>query len=190
MNGKSQPTYSGASDGVVAGRYRLIRLLGEGERKRTYLAEDTVVGRQVALAMVKPEALHSDPRGTAREVEAICQTGGHDNIVTLHDRGTADGSDYLVFEYLSGGNLRDYLADRRHNHEPITPEELRRLGRQLARALSHVHARGLLHRDVAPANIWLDERHVAHLGDFDSAMPLNASPGMEGARHDRGVCIA
>jgi len=179
MNDKSRPAISGDSDGVVAGRYRLIRLLGEGERKRTYLAEDTIVGRQVALAMVKPDALHSDPRGTAREVAAICQTGNHDNVVTLYDRGTADGSDYLVFEYLSGGNLREHLAQRRRNHESITPEELRRLGRQLARALSHVHARGLLHRDVAPANIWLDERHVAHLGDFDSAMPLNAPPGIE-----------
>src|SRR5215469_11415609 len=173
MNDKSRPAISGDSDGVVAGRYRLIRLLGEGERKRTYLAEDTIVGRQVALAMVKLDALHSDPRGTAREVAAICQTGNHDNGVTLYDRGTADGSDYLVFEYLSGGNLREHLAQRRRNHESITPEELRRLGRQLARALSHVHARGLLHRDVAPANIWLDERHVAHLGDFDSAMRID-----------------
>src|SRR6516162_4928148 len=96
-------------DGTVfAGRYRLIHELGEGDRKRTYLAEDTVVGRQVALAIIKPEAAGLDPSGAAREVDALCQTGSHENIVTLYDRGTADGTDYLVFEYLGGGNTRDF----------------------------------------------------------------------------------
>jgi serine/threonine protein kinase len=172
MDVGSASVATGAGAGTVfAGRYRLIHLLGEGDRKRTYLAEDTVVGRQVALAIIKPEAAGSDPRGATREVEALCQTGRHDNIVTLYDRGIAEGVDYLVFEYLSGGNLRDFLTERKRKRKGLSVDELRRLGRQLARALAHVHARGLLHRDVAPANIWLDERQMAHLGDFDSAIP-------------------
>ncbi|HEX4099228.1 MAG TPA: protein kinase [Pseudonocardiaceae bacterium] len=139
---------------VIAGRYRLVHFLGEGDRKRTYLAEDTLLaGREVALALVKSEAAGSDPHGTLREVEAICRTGNHENIVTLYDQGIAEGIEYIVFEYLSGGNLRDYLAERKARREALSADEVRRLGRQLARGLSHVHGSGLLHRDIAPANI-------------------------------------
>lgn len=178
MHEESAPSTAGAPDGdLFAGRYRLIRELGAGDRKRTYLAEDTILPRQVAVALVKPEAAGSDPQGTVREAEALCQTGNHDNIVTMYDRGTVEGTDYLVFEYLPGGNLRDLLAKRKQRRQPLTAEEVRRLGRQLARGLSHVHARGLLHRDLAPGNIWFDERDVAHLGDFDSAVPKDADHG-------------
>jgi len=98
--------------------------------------------------------------------QALCRAGGHDNIVTLYDRGSADGTDYLVFEYLAGGTLRNYFQAVRR----LPVDEIMRFGRQLARALSQLHQRGLIHRDVAPANVWLDERNVAHLGDFDSAV--------------------
>jgi hypothetical protein len=64
--------------------------------------------------------------------------------------------------------LRDYLAAR--GGDPLPADEVMRFGRQLARALSQVHGHGLIHRDIAPANVWLDERNVAHLGDFDSAV--------------------
>ncbi len=177
MGDESVSAALAARDGtVIAGRYRLAHLLGEGDRKRTYLAEDTLLaGRQVALALVKPEAAGSDPHGTMREVAAICRIGNHDNIVTLYDQGTAEGTEYLVFEYLSGGDLRDYLAERKRKHEPLSADEVRKLGRQLARALMQVHNSGLLHRDVAPANIWLDERGVPHLGDFDSAIPKSSA---------------
>jgi hypothetical protein len=97
--------------------------------------------------------------------------------VTLYDRGTAGALEYLVFEYLSGGTLREYLAAQEEHRLPV--DDVMRLGRQLARALSHVHQRGLIHRDVAPANIWLDERNVAHLGDFDSADSPDAGHSTE-----------
>jgi serine/threonine protein kinase len=155
---------------VFAGRYRIIGLLGEGDRKRTYLAEDTVVPRRVALALVKPTAGHADPEGTRREAQALAKAGTHDNVVTLYDWGIIDGTEYLVFDHMSGGTLREYLAKLRERGRPLPADEVARLGRQLARALAHVHKLGLVHRDVAPANVWLDERRVAHLGDFDSAV--------------------
>ncbi len=65
-----------------------------------------------------------------------------------------------------GGTLARYLAE----NGPMPLDALLRLGRQLCRGLSHLHSRGLIHRDVSPENIWLDERFVAHLGDFDSAV--------------------
>lgn len=160
---------------AFAGRYRIIELLGEGDRKRTYLALDTNLERKVALSLIKPEAAQSDPAGTKREVEILCQTGSHDNIVTLYDSGVFRGTEYLVLEFLSGGTLRDYLDKMSRQNRHVPAADVMRFGRQMARALSQVHGRGLIHRDIAPANIWLDERQVAHLGDFDSATRIGAA---------------
>jgi serine/threonine protein kinase len=158
---------------VFARRYEIQRLLGEGDRKRTYLARDKKMDRLVAISFVKPEAVLEDPEGTEREAKVLGRIGRHDNIVSLYDYDIAeDGSvEYMVFEYLSGGTLAEYLrrADKR------SLEEVLRLGRQLCRGLSHLHKRGLIHRDVSPENVWLDERHEAHLGDFDSAIPATGA---------------
>jgi hypothetical protein len=158
---------------VFAGRYRIVRPLGEGDRKRTYLAEDTVLGRKVALALIK-EAAEGAPSGAMQEWRALAQTGNNENIVTLHDRGSAEGIDYLVFDYLAGGTLREYFRKRADRDRPFSADEVMKLGRQLARALSHVHKHGLIHRDVAPENVWLDERTEARLGDFDSVIDRDA----------------
>lgn len=152
---------------IFAGRYRIRRFLGEGDRKRTYLVDDTVFPRRVALALIKPEAALSDPEGTRREAEALAKAGTNENIVTLHDSGTIEGTEYLVFDYLSGGTLREYMSKRAERNKPMSVEEVMHLGRRLARALAHVHGLGMIHRDVAPGNVWLDERQLAHLGDFD-----------------------
>jgi hypothetical protein len=165
---------------VFAGRYKIKSFLGEGDRKRTYLAEDKLLGRVVALSVIKPAAAQADPKGTRREVKALVQAGNHDNIVTLYDQGSAEGADYLVFEYLPNGTLRDYLGKCAKRGKPMPIEDVTQLGRQLARALSHVHDQRLIHRDVAPANVWLDQRRVAHLGDFDSAISL-ADPQVHGS---------
>lgn len=160
---------------LFAGRYRIRRFLGEGDRKRTYLADDTVFLREVALALIKHDAALNDPEGTRREAEALALAGRSDNVVTFHDSGTAEGTEYLVFDYLSGGTLREYLAKRAELGERLSAEEVMLLGRRLARALAFVHELGLIHRDVFPGNVWLDERHMAHLGDFDSAVPRDAA---------------
>jgi serine/threonine protein kinase len=153
-----------------AERYIVQGLLGEGDRKRTYLARDVKVDRLVALSLVKPESILSDPGGTSREAKVLGRIGSHDNIVSLYDYDiSADGSaQYIVFEYLGGGTLAEYLGQA----GPLSLAELLRLGRQLSRGLAHLHERGLIHRDVSPENIWLDERRVAHLGDFDSAITI------------------
>jgi serine/threonine protein kinase len=159
---------------VFAERYEIQRLLGEGDRKRTYLAQDMKMGRLVAVSFVKPEGVLSDPEGTEREARVLGRIGAHDNIVSLYNYEIGrDGSvEYMVFEYLSGGTLAEYLEKAGQR----SLDEVLRLGRQLCRGLAHLHKRGLIHRDVSPQNVWLDERHVAHLGDFDSAVPA-AGPG-------------
>lgn len=158
---------------VFAGRYEVQRFLGEGERKRTYLARDTKLDRLVAVSLVKPEAALADPEGTEREAKVLGRIGSHPNIVSLYDYEIdRDGIvQYIVFQYLSGGTLSEYLREAGQ----LSLDDVLRLGRQLCRGLSHLHERGLLHRDVSPDNIWLDERHTAHLGDFDSAVTAASS---------------
>ena len=155
---------------VFAGRYEIQRLLGEGDRKRTYLALDTKMDRLVAISFVKPEAVLEDPEGTEREAKVLGRIGRNTNIVSLYDYDIdADGSvEYMVFEYLSGGTLAEHL--RKPGKRSL--DEILKLGRQLCRGLAHLHKRGLIHRDVSPQNVWFDERHEAHLGDFDSAIPI------------------
>ncbi len=160
---------------LFAQRYVIDRALGEGDRKKTYLAGDRKMGRDVALSFVKPEAMLLDPEGTEREAKVLGRIGIHDNIVSLFDYEIAhDGSaQYMVFEYLRGGTLAGYLQA----HGPLPPGQLFRLGRQLCRGLAHLHDAGLIHRDISPENIWLDERNVAHLGDFDSAVMISGDGG-------------
>ena len=148
-------------------------MLGEGDRKRTYLALDTKMDRLVAVSLVKPEAALSDPEGTEREAKVLGRIGEHDNIVSLYDYEIdSDGSvEYMVFEYLGGGTLTEYLREAGR----LSLDDILRLGRQLCRGLSHLHKGGLIHRDVSPDNVWLDEGHVAHLGDFDSAITDTAT---------------
>ena len=160
---------------IFAGRYRISRFLGEGDRKRTYLADDTVFTRQVALSLIRKAAAESDPEGTRREAEALGKAGTNENIVTLHDSGSVDGIEYLVFDYLRGGTLREYMAKRAERKKPLPVEDVMQLARRLARALVCVHGLGLIHRDVAPGNVWLDEHQMAHLGDFDSVVSRDAA---------------
>lgn len=133
---------------VFAERYEVQRLLGEGDRKRTYLARDAKMDRLVAISLVKPEGVLSDPEGTEREAKVLGRIGEHDNIVSLYNYEIDGGGlvHYMVFEYLSGGTLAEYL--RKSGQRSL--DEVLRLGRQLCRGLAHLHKRasfiGTCHR--------------------------------------------
>jgi serine/threonine protein kinase len=158
---------------LFAERYEIQRFLGEGDRKKTYLARDSKMDRLVALSVVKPEAMLADPEGTEREARVLGRIGSHSNIVSLHDYviDRARPAEFMVFEYLEGGTLADYLQ----RAGVLDVEDILRFGRQLCRGLAHLHGKRLIHRDVSPTNIWLDERREAHLGDFDSAITIEAA---------------
>lgn len=166
----------GSLDGIELGkifaeRYRLERLLGEGDRKKTYLAEDVKFGdRLVALSLVKPNAAHLDPDGTRREANLLSRVTEHNHIVGFHDANVDGPVQYLVFEYLSGGTFAELIERTAAERDAIPAQSIVRFGRQLAGALAHIHAAGVLHRDVAPHNIWLGSLEKAKLGDFDSAI--------------------
>jgi serine/threonine protein kinase len=158
---------------LFAGRYRIDHLIGEGPRKQTYRAWDLKAHRQVALAVMLPGA---DPLATHREVEMLGKVCPHPNIVTLHEADLDAEAPYLVFEYIPGGELRDYCRDVQSQGRNVPLRDFFRTARQLCRALAQVHGRGLIHRDVSATHIWLDERGEAHLGDFDRAMSLDEPP--------------
>jgi serine/threonine protein kinase len=154
---------------VFAGRYRIEHDIAHGERKWTYLASDMKANgrRQVALAVMEPGA---DSAASQREVEMMGKVGSHDSIVTLYDFDLDAPNPYLVFEYLPRGRLSDHIQDLQASGSQLPLFDFFRTARQLCRALAHVHEHGVIHRDVAATNILLDERSVAHLGDFDTAI--------------------
>jgi len=153
-----------------ADRYRVDHLIGEGPRKQTYLAWDLNARRLVALAVMLPG---TDPLATEREVEMLAKVSPHPNIVTLYEADLDADPPYLVFEYLPGGELRDYYRNLQSQGQQVPLRDFFRTARQLCRALAQVHGKGLVHRDVSATHIWLDERGEAHLGDFDRAMSLD-----------------
>lgn len=159
---------------VLGGRYRLVAPVGVGTSSRVFLAVDTQLRRRVAVKLLH-EALAEDDaflrrfRAEARAAGAL----SHPNIVAVFDWGEdrADGGavvPYLVTEYLGGGSLRSVL-DR---GTPLTQSQTIVVGLDAARALSHAHLRGLVHRDVKPGNLLFDDERRLRLADFGLARAL------------------
>jgi len=151
----------------VARRFELRRLLGGGATGRVYEAVDTLLGMPVALKLLQLGGAPGDPERQAyvrfaREAEAAGRLR-HPNIVTLYDAQSASG--LFVFELMPGGTLADRLA----TGGPLTPAAARRLALDLLAALGAAHERGIVHRDVKPANVFFDVAGNAKLGDFGGA---------------------
>jgi predicted transcriptional regulator len=159
-----------------AGRFNIEHLLGEGHRKVAYLARDTKMHRSVALVLLKPEQALADPESIEQETRVLGKIGAHDNIVRLYDLDSDGQVRYMVFEYLPYGTLADHIREVKKDGTPVPLAEMLRYGRQICRALSHLHLKGILHRDLSPRNIWLDDRRGAHVGDFDTAIFVDEPP--------------
>ncbi|HVB06255.1 MAG TPA: PASTA domain-containing protein [Acidimicrobiales bacterium] len=154
---------------VLAGRYRLDGALGTGASAHVYRATDLRLGRVVALKLLHPglggdEAFLRRFRAEAQAVAAL----SHANLVRLYDWGWEEGEPFLVLEYLPGGSLRDLLDDGLL----LSPAQAAEVGAAAARGLAHAHRRGLVHRDVKPANLLFDEEGVVRVADFGLARAL------------------
>lgn len=159
-------------DAALAGRYRLVRELGRGGMAVVYLADDLRHPRQVALKVLQPDvgaALGAERFG--REI-AIAAGLNHPHILPLHDSGTADDLLWYVMPWVRGGSLRERL--RREGQLPV--DDAVRLVRQVAAALDHAHASGLVHRDIKPENILLHEGE-AMVADFGIALACSTAAG-------------
>jgi serine/threonine protein kinase len=155
-----------------AGRYKVERLLGEGERKQVYLARDVVVDRDVALALIAPEEPMEGGLTLAQwESRVTGQLVNHPHVVTIYDMGEHEGQTYMVSQYMRGGDLRGVLRRARADGSLLPLASATRYAIEICDALAYAHARDIIHRDVQPGNIWLDEPEgSAHLGDFDLAL--------------------
>ncbi len=109
-----------APTSFAAGRYRVSRLLGEGAKKRVYLAHDTRLDRDVALALIKTEGLDEGGRvRVRREAQAMGRLGDHPRIVTVYDTGDENGQPYIVSEYMDGGDLETRLEVSDSHRLPV-----------------------------------------------------------------------
>jgi class 3 adenylate cyclase len=155
-----------------AGRYQVVRLIGEGSRKRVYLARDTVLRREVALSTLKGGPVSdTDLSRARREAEAMARLSDHPNVVPLYDVGEEDGQLFLVSQYMTGGDLQNAIAAAPGGRLGIT--EAVRIALQIARALERAHEQQLVHRDVKPANVWSAPDGTVKLGDFGLALALD-----------------
>jgi serine/threonine protein kinase len=150
-------------------RYRVIEQIGNGLRKRVWRAHDTVLDRDVAIALMHSEGLDESERvRMEREVRLVARLGSHPNIVTLYDVQDLDGTPGMVFEYVSGGSLDDLLRATGRRGLPL--RDAVRITDQVARALEAVHREAALFRDLKPGNVLLTGEGTAKLCDFGYAM--------------------
>ncbi|MGW0600476.1 serine/threonine-protein kinase [Streptomyces sp. NPDC002776] len=145
---------------VVAGRYRLDDLLGRGGAADVYEGMDLRLRRPVAVKVFRPDGAADTEERFDSEGRLLAQLQ-HPGLITVYDCGRDDATPYLVMELVRGTTLR-----RRITEAPLAPAAACRIGAALASALAHVHRAGVVHRDVKPANILLDEEGAPHLTDF------------------------
>lgn len=155
-----------APGAIVAGRYRLVALLGRGGMGEVYRADDLTLDQPVALKFLAEGIATSDARlaqfhnelRTARQVS-------HKNVCRLYDLGETDGRRFLTMEYVDGEDLSVSL--RRFGRMP--PDKAVQIARQLCAGISAAHERGVLHRDLKPANVMLDGNGDVRITDFGIA---------------------
>ena len=126
----------------ASGRYQVERLLGEGAKKRVYLARDTRLNRDIALAVIKTDGLDAEGRTRVRrEAGAMGQLGDHPHVVTVHDIVEEGEQLYIVSQFMSGRDLDVRLGAAENRRLPV--DEALRLGDEIAQALEHAHAHGV-----------------------------------------------
>ena len=155
------------TESFANGRYVVRRFLGEGGKKRVYLAHDTVLDRDVAFALIKvdPEDEVSRTRVT-REAQAMGRLGSHPHIVTVFDLGEHEGRPYMVTELMAGGDVEGLLECAENRRLPL--EQAVEIAKAVCRGLEFAHSRQLVHRDLKPGNVWLTEDGVAKIGPWET----------------------
>jgi len=149
---------------ALEGRYEIIRLLGRGGMAAVFLARDLVLERQVAIKVLPP-----DMTGDGQLIARFQQEGktaaklDHPNIIPIHRVESEAGLVYIVMKYVSGQSLEDKLSKSKRR---LPIPQIRQILREAALALGHAHRRHIVHRDVKPANIMLDEDGRVVLTDF------------------------
>ncbi|HYX45028.1 MAG TPA: serine/threonine-protein kinase, partial [Acidimicrobiales bacterium] len=154
---------------VLGGRYRLLAPIGTGASAHVFLAEDVKLRRRVAVKVLHPaladdEAFLRRFRAEAHAAAAL----NHPNVMAVHDWGEEADGPFIVCEFLGGGSLRAILDGGTR----LTPSQALVVGLEAARALDYASRRGLVHRDVKPANLLFDDEGRLRIADFGLARAL------------------
>jgi serine/threonine-protein kinase len=151
---------------LVDGRYRVSARLGSGGMADVYLAHDTLLGRQVALKLLHHHFAEDQEFVERFRREASSAAGlSHPNVVAVFDRGEWDGTYYIAMEYLPGRSLKAVVRE----HGPLSPGDAIDIVVQILLAARFAHRRGIIHRDIKPHNVILDEEGRAKVTDFGIA---------------------
>ena len=158
--------------GSRCGSYEIVQLIGEGGMGSVYRANDTRLGRQVALKLIRRELL-DDPASMARfgREARLLASLNHPHIATIHGIEESEGEPFLVLELVQGATLAERLA-----HGPLPVRESLVLAAQIATAIEAAHAQGIIHRDLKPANIKVTPDGSVKVLDFGLAKALAPDP--------------
>ncbi len=161
-----------ATERMLAGRYRLLEVVGHGGMAVVYRGHDDVLDRDVAIKLLRPAyATDEDFVARFRREARHAASLHHPNIVTIHDRGIDpdSGTDYIVMQFVDGPDLDRLLAAE--GRLPLG--QALRIGVETAKALQMAHEHGIVHRDVKPGNILIDRDGTARVADFGIARAIS-----------------
>jgi eukaryotic-like serine/threonine-protein kinase len=151
---------------VLARRYEVVRRVGVGGMADVYLAEDTQLGREVALKILHPQ--YADDEGFVERFRREALSAAklqHPNIVQIYDSGKEGDFNFIVMEYVEGRSLKDYLSEE----GPLEIRDATRIAGEVLTALAYAHRSGLVHRDIKPGNILLSNDGKVQVTDFGIA---------------------
>ncbi|HEV8367169.1 MAG TPA: serine/threonine-protein kinase [Pyrinomonadaceae bacterium] len=166
--------------------YRIISKLGEGGMAEVYLAEDTKLGRRVAMKFLPPQtsADQQARKRLIREAQAVA-TLEHQNICGIYEVGEADGHSFIVMQYVEGETLHKFLQER-----ALDLSTALALAVQIADALAEAHSRGIIHRDLKTSNIMITARQQAKVMDFGLAKVMNSEEVVESEARTQSLLTA
>ena len=157
---------------VFDDRYEVVRKLGSGGMADVYLANDRLLGRQVALKILSTRYAHDEQFVERFRREASSAAGlNHPNIVQIYDRGEAEGTYYIAMEYVEGRSLKEIIL----KYAPLSSDRLISISVQILEGLRFAHCRDVIHRDIKPQNIIIDHDDRVKVTDFGIARAGSAS---------------
>ena len=153
-------------------RYKILELIGGGGMSHVYLAEDMILNREVAVKVLRYDFSNEAELHRRFQREALAATTlAHPNIVSIYDVGDDGDYHFIVMEYIEGKTLKQYIQQ----FSPISPAKAVQIMSQLTSAIAHAHEHQIVHRDIKPQNILMDQQGNVKVTDFGIATTLSAT---------------